>query len=345
MNHKRKVILTLSCLLSISFLLSACGKNYEKDSEQLLRLQANASEVESIKEEVVITEKAIVIETEETSAVTTTKATTVETTFETTVETTVENTVETTVETTAKPSEKPTTKPTTAETAKPTTPVDPSGHVAPSVNAVQSGTGVLVTWNQIDSADFNGYKVVASKSNPNPKYSEDGHFVFITDRTKTSVQIEPNKYEYGGGDIGGQFKPGETYYFSVTALYADHSVRVAGNAVQVTMPGTIEPTPEPVAYPVPSVSASYNGTTVVVSWSTISDARLDGYKVVMSSTNTNPAYPADGYEHWITDATVGSAAIEPTKLLSGTTYYFSVTALYDGHNIKIPGNAVAITIP
>lgn len=83
----------------------------------------------------------------------------------------------------------------------------------------------------------------------------------------------------------------------------------------------------------------------MVSWSTISDVRLDGYKVVMSSTNTNPAYPADGYEHWITDATVGSAAIEPTKLLSGTTYYFSVTALYDGHNIKIPGNAVAITIP
>jgi PKD repeat protein len=144
----------------------------------------------------------------------------------------VPTTVPTTIPTTA-PTTVPTTSPTTVPT---TTPV----HTVPVVTAEVTGNTVVMNWQQINDADFLGYKVVASKSNPAPAYPGNGYMYWITDRTVTSATLD-SRTGYNGGDVGGHLVPGETYYFSVTALYQPYTP-VAGNALQLTFPGGVTPT-------------------------------------------------------------------------------------------------------
>jgi hypothetical protein len=66
-------------------------------------------------------------------------------------------------------------------------------------------------------------------------YSENGYYEWITDLSRTSCTINVGA-GYEGGDVG-CFAAGTTYYFSVTAIYDnDDWVKVAGNAVSLTMP-------------------------------------------------------------------------------------------------------------
>jgi PKD repeat protein len=64
---------------------------------------------------------------------------------------------------------------------------------------------------------------------------------WITDRTVTTAALDSTA-GYNGGDFGGHLVPGETYYFSVTAMYQPYQP-VAGNAVRLTFPGGATPTP------------------------------------------------------------------------------------------------------
>jgi hypothetical protein len=113
-------------------------------------------------------------------------------------------------------------------------------------------------------------------------------------------------------------------------------------------------------YPVPVVSASFNSgsTSAHITWAEITDERLVGYKVFFSETNTNPAYPGDGYIKWETDSNVTSYDYTH-DYTCGTNYYFSVTARYYADDeeekklvseqnsdereiINVPGNAVTL---
>lgn len=251
---------------------------------------------------------------------------------------------------TAAPELTPSVTPTVTPTAAPkatATPV-PSGRVAPSVSASAGSNCVVVSWAKISSPDLVGYKVVASKSCSTPKYSENGYYAWITNANTTSCTINCGA-SYNGGDVG-CFAGGQSYYFSVTAIYGDEWQKIAGNAVQVTMPGTPAPTCAPTATPAPSnyvtpvVTATAQADGVLVTWNQINSSNLDGYKVVYSASNPNPAYPGDGYYSWITDKTKTSCLISYCDVAAGD-YWFSVTALYDGHNVKIAGNAVKATMP
>ena len=94
--------------------------------------------------------------------------------------------------------------------------------------------GPIIKWEPIDHSSFSGYKIVASKNNPNPVYPNDGYLKYITTATTMGLIVE-NTTPYHNGDFGSYFTPGEDYYFSVTALYG--SQKVAGNAIQVTYNG------------------------------------------------------------------------------------------------------------
>jgi PKD repeat protein len=96
-----------------------------------------------------------------------------------------------------------------------------------------------MNWERIADSDLLGYKVVISKNNPNPAYPGDGYMFWITNRDTTTATITSESH-YNGGDFGGYLEPGETYYFSVTALYQPYTP-VAGNAVQLAFPGGMTP--------------------------------------------------------------------------------------------------------
>jgi len=97
-------------------------------------------------------------------------------------------------------------------------------------NAVPSA----LTYKGVDYSGFDYYKIVASKSNPNPIYPTDGYTTYYSDRSKVSTTLEPN-CEYNGGDCGGYLTSGQTYYFSVTYCF-NNGGKFASNAVQVTVP-------------------------------------------------------------------------------------------------------------
>jgi PKD repeat protein len=137
---------------------------------------------------------------------------------------------------TAKPTTTCTVKPTTTCTTKPTvtTTTEPPCE-APHVTGLAGNSTVRLDWNVITDSRLQGYKVVISKSNPNPKYPDDGYMYWITDRYQNYSVID-TKTLYNGGDIGGYLKPGQKYYFSITAVYTN--TKVPGNVIQMTVPGS-----------------------------------------------------------------------------------------------------------
>jgi len=213
------------------------------------------------------------------------------------------------------------------------------------VSASVSGRSVTVNWAHSASDGLQGFKVVASQGNSHPSYPNDGYFFWITDTSVRSKTFDIGT-AYNGGDFGGKLVPGKTYYFSVTALYAD--TKVIGNAVKLTIPKTQVPATSAVA-----VTASTSGSNVTVNWAHTAMDGLQGFKVVASQSNAHPSYPNDGYFFYITDTSVRSKTFDVStaynggdfggQLVPGKSYYFSVTALYD--NSKVVGNAVRLTIP
>jgi hypothetical protein len=97
-------------------------------------------------------------------------------------------------------------------------------------------------------------------------------------------------------------------------------------------------------YPAPVVRVTEEADGVRVSWDVIDAPEFYAYMIVFSETNPNPAYPNDSYYGSITDRDLTSMLVE-SRYITGGDYYFSVTALYNGKDIAIPGNAVKATMP
>lgn len=237
---------------------------------------------------------------------------------------------------TPKPTRAPTATP--KPTQKPTaTPKPTAAAISYSVTGQIAGDQIELSWAKETAGDFSGYKVVASKTNPNPRYPDDGYLKYITDPNKTSLTLSA-----GMGGLEG----GTSYYFSVTWLYQDGR-KIAGNAVYLEVPLKPAPTPEP--YLASQISGSITDKTVALSWDKISHSQFDGYKVMYSFSDPEPVY-GDGspYAYWITSAADTARSLDVTKLngySSGATVYFSISVLYDSHTIVKPGNVITFTVP
>jgi PKD repeat protein len=143
--------------------------------------------------------------------------------------------------TTIKPTVTCSPKPTTTCTIKPTIPtIADSPCTVPHVTGLVGNSTVRLDWNVITDSRLQGYKVVISKNNPGPKYPNDGYMYWITDRYQNYSVID-TKTAYNGGDIGGYLKPGQSYYFSITAVYTNENI--PGNGIRMTYPAHIQ-TPE-----------------------------------------------------------------------------------------------------
>lgn len=88
-------------------------------------------------------------------------------------------------------------------------------------------------------------------------------------------------------------------------------------------------------------------------WQKVNDSRFQGYKVVISESDSTPVYPDNGYLFYITDRNQTSAVIDNSAeynsgdfgshLTPGREYYFSITVLYDGG--KVSSNTLKLEYP
>lgn len=260
----------------------------------------------------------------------------------------------------------------TGSTPTPThtcTPSQCEPHEVPLVTgSITQDNKVRLDWDVITNPCLQGYKVVISKNNPNPKYPDDGYMFWITDRNTNHAVISSTDH-YNGGDFGGYLQPGESYYFSITAVYSD--TKVAGNVVELVYPESGTPTTtattmvttnptttctqnpcEPYTVPLLNGSINQDGN-VRLDWDVIPNSCFQGYKVVISKNNPDPKYPDDGYMFWITNRNTNYSVISSTDhynggdfggyLQPGQAYNFSITAVYP--NAKVPGNVIPLTYP
>ncbi|MBP7176567.1 MAG: anti-sigma factor domain-containing protein [Thermoclostridium sp.] len=271
-----------------------------------------------------------------------------------------EATPEPTAVPTASPTPEPTATPTPTPTPEPTPTSEPTPSPKPTpkptavpnprkatVSASKTESGIKLTWNKTSSSNFVYYKVVISKYNDSPVYPHDGYITYISDVNTTSYIVQPNA-GYNGGDFGGKVRPGEEYYFSITACYKDENIR--GNAVRKTMPGQAE-TSSTVRKATVKATAAESG--IQLSWNRTDGSNFVYYKVVISKYNDSPIYPNDGYITYISDVNTTSYFVQPNagynggdfggKVRPGEEYYFSITACYNDENVR--GNAVRKTMP
>jgi hypothetical protein len=221
--------------------------------------------------------------------------------------------------------------------------------VKPIVKAVETEEGILLKWDKIEHLDLNGYKIVASTSNASPTYPNDGYLAWLTDVDQVEYLIKPGTL-YNGGDLGGSFKSGQEYYLNITAIYDKGNK--SGEGVLAQMSGEINSL-DLSTEKIPKVTGKIMDNKIYLSWDTIDNTGLQGYKIVASKSNPNPVYHQDGYAKWITDLSVKEIYLSPYtyynggdiggKLMPNENYYFSVTAVYnDG---KVAGNAVQLRMP
>jgi len=241
---------------------------------------------------------------------------------------------------------------------------DLSTNTKPTISIAKTDESIVISWDPIDKTGLQGYKVVASLNDSTPVYPENGYATFITNLNTLTYTIKEGMH-YNGGDFGGEFEEGESYYFSVTAVY--DSGKIAGNTISSTMPGYKDDDDDHDDHDdhddydddasledrTPEVEVSVKDDRLIVKWDEIDSSKLQGYKIVASKSNSNPAYPADGYAYYITDLSVHSKEIYPNttynsgdlggKFISGQSYYISVTALYGDE--RIAGNSVKVVMP
>ena len=208
-------------------------------------------------------------------------------------------------------------------TATPTDEPTSSDYPSTTISGSKDGDSIYLSWGKISDERLEGYKVVYSFTDSTPVYGSSDYLRWITNASTTSTVINVSELGTSSDD--------RTCYFSITALYEDHSVKRAGNAIAIKIPGT-SPTPAP-SYPSANLtSASLSDGTVTLKWSTVSNVDFSYYKVVYSFTNSSPSYPSSSLVDYFSDSCVGSCSFCIESLSGyepGKTCYFSITTLYN----------------
>ncbi len=217
------------------------------------------------------------------------------------------------------------------------------------IEGVKVENSVKLVWTKAVGGEFEGYRIVASNSDANPKYPEVDSIIYVTDIDTTTLVIEPG--QYGLDD--------ETEYnFSVTYIYNDDT-RYANTVAVTTGKKVVEPDPEPDPTPTPVVrtkaditSSTLEGYKIYLNWHKIEKSNFKGYKVVYSFTDSTPVYGESGtyYYTYITDRNTTSSKIDLSQVAyrnssKSQKVYVSVTALYEGEPNKVAGNVKVHNVP
>ena len=250
---------------------------------------------------------------------------------------------------------------------------------SPALAVSNSDSSITFDWNQLssDSITYNGvqysgfqfYKVVASETNPNPTYPEDGYLVYITDKSDSDWTVIPANKDY---NMSPKLESGKTYYVAITYVFDNGKFSSEVKTIQVPAYTDVQvekktekktETPSSPAATVSDfhISVGVEGASLKFSWTPLSGSSVSYngntysnfhyYKVVASTTNSAPKYPDDGYLTYITDYNQAAWTLTPSTdsynqspaLVSGTTYYFSITYVFE--NGKLYSDTVTCQVP
>jgi hypothetical protein len=178
-----------------------------------------------------------------------------------------------------------------------------------SVKAEDSGVGLWWTDVTDSITGFKYYKVVRSETNADLKYPDDSYIA-----VKSAGQESHRDYSA---------VKGTSYYYRICAV---GNTIYCSNVIQVT---AVNENPAPSAV---TLSGTYSGGSVTLTWTASAESDFKYYKVVWSQTNAAPEYPADGYLTPVSNAStvthtddgsvIGSR--ETAVDLSTGTHYYSV---------------------
>ncbi len=185
-----------------------------------------------------------------------------------------------------------------------------------TLSATKTSTGINFSWSVSGLDVSKGFKLLKSKTAPNPTYP-DGALTFI-DGSKRSYSLS--------------VQDGKTYYFRI-CQYTGSACAVYSNNVTITAP-----TPTGVT----SITLNANQSTKKVSWSVNGYSPL-GFKVVWSKTS-GPTYPlrgTDQYQYFDVPSTTTSNVLDPFD--GAGTYYVRVCE-YKGGACGVYSNQVTIDL-
>ena len=222
-------------------------------------------------------------------------------------------------------------------------PVEPKPVVTtePKLQVYLKESTLKLIWTKDTSANFQGYKIIISKTDATPSYPDNGYLTFVTDRYTTGWLLDNSK-AYSNGDFGSYLAADTYYYFAITYIYKDK--KVTTDAVKFKTPSTFSGS---VADPLPpenlKLEVILKDTAFKLLWTKEPSEQLEGYKVVISENNPNPSYPDDGYLKWITDRNMNYIYVDNKTMYHGgdidgylkpdTDYYFSITYIYKDKSV------------
>ena len=208
-------------------------------------------------------------------------------------------------------------------TAVTATPDPANDYASTTIRGEMDGNKIYLNWNKISDDRFEGYKVVYSFTDSTPAYDSSPYLRWITDASITSTIISLSELAASTET--------RTCYFSVTALYNDHSVMIPGNAISFSIPPSVT---EP--YIAPNLNYAFcseEDGKINMNWSAVDHSEFQYYKANFSFSNTSPSYGAAGTQSFMTSSTYFSiSAAELSGFEEGATVYMSVTAVYTGGN-------------
>lgn len=174
---------------------------------------------------------------------------------------------------------------TTTPTTTPTTPTVANGIV---LSGSVADYTAKMTWSVTNVDTSKGFKVVYSTETTTPVYPGND-YSYIESSTARSASVDPSS--------------GGTYHFRVCA-YRGGSCDTYSNTVTLvipTKPAVVEESIVPGA-----LTLTVSGSTA--SW-TVGGTAPKGFKVVASTTKTDPQYPADGYKAYTQETSVNLSTI------------------------------------
>ena len=177
--------------------------------------------------------------------------------------------------------------------------------------------GIKLYWNEYTTNTIDGYKVMRSTTNPTPTYPNE-YFKYLSGYTNTVFTDDNTTQNQGYYYRIGAYKDGNILSYSNTIyIISDHD----NTANDLTLE-----------------AVNVNGG-ISLTWSQYEDDSISGYKILRSTTNSNPTYNGTYYKYMPSASSIGYV---DTGAVSGQRYYYRI-GVYRNGDVIAYSNTVDIT--